>query len=119
MLKAAGPDDGTQGHGVGWEGHPVAEKCPYPGDWGTILSLIRAREAKNCLLVASPQAGSSKKMGCEVCPYSLYHSQGTAACSGDQWMSGRLHGAVPQGQRPLLVSSMQGPQPKLSCLLNE
>ena len=48
MLKAAGPDDGTQAHGVGWEGHPVAEeKRPYPGHWGTILSLIRAREAQN------------------------------------------------------------------------
>ena len=61
MLKAAGPDDRTQGHRVGWEGHPVAEeKRSYPGDWGTIISLIRAREAKNCLLAASSPAESSK-----------------------------------------------------------
>ena len=59
------------------------------------------------------------RVGCEACRHSLCHSQGTAACSGDHWMSGRLHGAIPQGQGPLLVSSTLGPQPELNCLLNE
>lgn len=110
---------GHKDTGWGGKGTLLLRSAHILGTGGLSYPSIRAREAKNCLLVASPQAESSKKMGCEVCPCSLYHSQGTAACSGDHWMSGHLHGAVPQGQRPLLVSSMQGPQPKLSCLLNE
>ena len=50
---------------MGWEGHPVAEEQPLCcsralGAPCTVLSLIGAKEARNCLLVASPQAEGSE-----------------------------------------------------------
>lgn len=86
---------------MGWEGHPVAEEQPLCcsralGAPCTVLYL-RGTEARNCLLVASPQAEGSESGPWGLSPR-FCHGLGTAACSVTCKELSRYR------QRPLLAS---------------